>query len=929
MVSLKGFIDYKVWFAVAFTGALVIFYFMFFNNNLNKHYSFFGRLKRVNYEIPKDKIKKVVLDNGMTILVFKNKVVPKVLVQIAYDVGSYVERDGERGMAHLIEHMIFKGTEKLSETDILAVSQKYGASFNAFTSKDMTSYYFEVDKNNWEGFVDILADCMQNARFEQQHLNSEFKAVIQELKMNKDNYWRSMFIKASEISYPSNYPYHRSIIGFKEDLVNLKADDLKRFYKKYYKPQRATLFIVGDVDIDHAIEVAKKSFDKVTADKDYKFDKSSYFPELIPGLVTNSTHLYEDIRGEQLGLYWLIPGLREDWDLVISTLRFILGSGQDSRLYKRLVDQEKIAISVSAYASQQMESGMFLVLLEPVKGKIDECRRIVIDEINKIIKDGVSSEELAKIVNNKRKAYFLVMRNLSDFTYEWIESYLAKDNEFDWFEKVNRFYEVDSNQLQKFAGKFLDPFLINQIDVSPLPEDKKELSLSLKNRDDALDKKILDSHVRTSELEPPRFALTLPEPSKLEFDFPKPSLEFSLDNGLDVILHKDSFSPVFSVDLAFKDSDIYSESKDGIALDLMMGMLIEGSKGYSKEENVKFFENRGADLSFNSSGASLSGLSEYFQELSEKFYHVLANPVFDNDALKKLQNITSDYFERSKDSLTGVAMREFKNLIYKNHPFDWSFDDAIKFLQKVTVKDLNKLHKNFLFPENMILSISGDVDLEKTKKMITKIFSSWSGGKYKRLETKRDLLKPNIFVNKLMARDQAVLLMGKQSDIDIYHKDLVPLKLLNSICFNSLGSRLFQLREQTGLFYNAFGGVATAASRDGGFDFAGAILSVDNLDRAEKMIKQMLDDIAEKGITEAELLAARQRYLKILIDLTASNDAIAMMFSRLKSYELGFDYYDKVLKRVQSMTVEELNKVAKKYFGSKDLARVRVGRVNV
>jgi len=104
------------------------------------------------FAVPTERIRKKVLENGMQVVVFQNKSLPKVLVQIAYDVGSYVEGSGERGLAHLIEHMIFKGTNTFSESDIDAIARKYGAHFNASTSLDVTTYYFETNKNNWKPF---------------------------------------------------------------------------------------------------------------------------------------------------------------------------------------------------------------------------------------------------------------------------------------------------------------------------------------------------------------------------------------------------------------------------------------------------------------------------------------------------------------------------------------------------------------------------------------------------------------------------------------------------------------------------------------------------------------------------------------------------------------------------------------------------------
>ena len=308
------------------------------------------------FTIPVDRVKKAVLDNGMHVVVFSNPSLPKVLVQIAYDVGSYVEENGERGLAHLVEHMIYKGTNTLSETDIDSIARKYGAHFNAFTALDVTSYYFETDKNNWKPFLPILADCMQNARFDPDHLASEIKAVIQELKMYKDDYWRTMILKACELIFPPNHPYHTPTIGFKEDLLSLKPENLKNFYKKYYRPDRATLFIVGDVNLDDAIAEANKHFASIKADQSSVVKP---FPMIIPELVTNHTRYFEDVTKEQMGFYWVIPGLKSNTEHVASALETLLGGGQSGRLYRLLVDEQRVASSVYVKSAKFMEAGIF------------------------------------------------------------------------------------------------------------------------------------------------------------------------------------------------------------------------------------------------------------------------------------------------------------------------------------------------------------------------------------------------------------------------------------------------------------------------------------------------------------------------------------------------------------------------------------------
>lgn len=885
--------------------------------------------KKVELDMDMKDIKKVVLDNGLTILVFRNTQTPKVLLQIAYDIGSWVEQSGEKGMAHLIEHMIFKGTEKMSEGDIDSISRKYGADFNAFTSKDMTSYYFESDKNNWKPFVGILADCMQNARFDSEHLASEFKAVIQELRMYADRYWNVMMELAASNIYPSNHPYHYPIIGFKQDLVNITAEHLKAFYKAYYRPERATLFMVGDIDIEEAVKVATKRFKDIPNEKprlSFDIDEDLMF-DIIPNTRTYSNKIYEDVKKEQLGFYWLIPGLKLKSDELVSVVESVLGSGEGSRLYKRLVEQEHVASSVSAMGHQLMGAGIFYIFVEPLRGKSDECKKFITEELNKVIKTGITKEEINKVVKTKKREHFQQLQSLSNFTYEWITSFIATRNELDVFEKVDRFEKINSDLVQKFVGNFLDPFFINEIIISPLPEDKKDLWLKLKEQSEEMDKLILETHPRTASLEEPKLIKTMSEPNKLEFKFPKPDKELILENGLNVLLYENKPWPIFTATCNFKQSSFFAESKEGILLDFMMNFLMEGTLGLSKQENVDFFENLGATYEFDLSGGSVTGLVNDSNILLNKLTQILIDPDFPEKEFEKMRSIFIDLYERRNDSQTECGSKILKNLIYKNNAFDWTFEQALDLIKSVDVKKLKELHKKYVTPKNMVLSVVGGFDLNKVEEQIKNIFSSWVGEE-NLIDNKLSInFEPNSKVDKFMLRDQLFLILGRPSPLNIYHKDLVPVKMLDFIAFGSLGSRLHKLREETGLFYTASGMFGAGASRVNGFDYVGSILNVDNAEKSEKLFLEVIDTVGKNGVLPYELDASRQNYLKGLIDLTAGNGTLASLFARLKAYELGFDYYDKVLTRVQSITLNEINKIAKKYFNSKDMCRVRVGRI--
>jgi len=877
---------------------------------------------RFTFTIPHDQVKKIVLDNGMNVIIYKNSSQPKVLVQIAYDVGSFVEDSGERGLAHLIEHMIFKGTEKYSETDIDSIARKYGATFNAFTSMDVTSYYFEVNKNNWQPFIGVLAECMQHARFEQEHLNSEVKAVVQELKMGRDSYWRTVFQKTCQLLFPPHHPYHTPTIGFKEDLLSLDAEVLKRFYKKYYRPDKATLFVMGDVEFDDVETLTREHFESITNGGDAP---TTFFPDPVSGLETNHTRIYEDVNQDILAFYWLVPGLKAGSKHIVEAVEVLLGEGQSGRLYRLLVDDQKVAASVGVDAIQFMENGIFLIMIEPLQGKKEQCEQLVRQELDKIITKGIKSHELNRIAKYKGRMFFQKTQKFTDFVHDWIQSYFATRDEMDIFKRVENYLKLDVAQVHGYIKTHLDPFLMNRIEVVSLPESKRALKVDLNKKSDQMDQEILSKYSRQAPLEPPKAVAGYPDPKAVEFVFPKPQKVIELENGLKVLLAPDSRVPLISLECQFKESHFLGESKEGINLNVMMEMLMEGSRGYSKKESVDFFEGYGAAYSFDVQGARLLCLNTDLVRLARRFFHILTQPTFPRKALEKIKHIFNDMYKRQQDSPKSMALRLLKNHLYKGHPFEWTFQQAKELISSATSTSLKELHSQYVNPANMVISIVGDFNLDEMAASVENIFGPWSRGENKEIPKTPAHFVPRVTVDHKMLRDQQILLLGQPSPLTIHDPDVIPLKILNIICFSSLGSRIYQLRERTGLFYNAFGAFAAGAAKHQGYDFMGMIVNPQNSSHAETELKKMLHQVMADGVTQEELAAAQLIYLKGLIDLMSSSSSIAAMLCSLDSLDLGFDYYDKVLERIQSISADELKQIAGKYLSPDNMARVRVG----
>ena len=857
-------------------------------------------------------------------LVCNQGTAPKVLVQIAYDVGSAIEQEGERGLAHLLEHMIFKGTQKMAEGDIDAIARKYGADFNAFTSHDMTSYYFETDANNWQPFLPILADCMQNARFSDQHLASEVKAVIQELRMYSDSHWHVMLDHAFTTLFPANHPYHHPIIGYKEDLADISGKRLKAFYDKYYHPSRAVLCIVGAVDAEQAIELAKKAFENVECKAE---DHKPPFIPLTHPMRTYETTLYQDVQHEQIGLYWRIPGLDSGNHILVSAVEYVLGGELSSRLYYHLVDELQIASSVRVGGEQLAVSGIFIIHIEPKDGKREACIEAVTQQLDQIAQDGCDEVELYKMVKHRQRQHMTALHNLNNFTYYWLESFFVGGDELSFFNDANAYASITPAQVKRFCAQWLNTRDMHRIILAPLSDQSRELWQEEQGKIEEYYQFLLDRHTRTEPLEEVTFVHTLPAPAPLTFSFPQPTrVARQLSNQLSVITYTQNSLPLVSIVLMFKNAAFFARSLDGVGIDIMMTLLLERSSGMDKKQILERFDLHGAQYGFSNRGLSVTCSRAVFSAVYKHAMHVLTKPRFSRKAFEKIRSNFIYAYKQKKDSAKSIAMRTLKQAVYYKHPYGWSLDDAVAYLEKLTLDDLEKLHARYVCPAHMVLSVAGDIDPATVEQAAIDVAYDWKQGSYSSVVYPERQETPKTAVSIPMLRDQVVLAYARPSAVTMHDRNHIVLDLLSYICFYSLGSRLFQLREQTGLFYTASGGWAVDIHQEHGFDYLLAIVSPENVEHAQNAIMNMAATMSEHPVTKQELMAARQLYSKELIDATTDVRTLAGLFANVETMGIGYDYYDKALALVHKLSVDDVNKVAKQYVSTDGFVRVTVGR---
>lgn len=873
---------------------------------------------------PSSSITKYTLANGMTVLVYPHHSIPKVSVQLWYHVGSKDEKTSEKGIAHLIEHMIFKGTEILSESDINDLTHKLSGACNAFTSYDYTGYLFDMPSQNWKETVPVIADCMVNCRFDEQHLSSEMKAVIQELKMGRDNHVSDLIKTMIGQIFP-DHPYHYPIIGFKQDLWSVHAEDLRAFYKKHYIPNNATLVVVGDVSAEEVHALANQYFGSIPANPDYK--KEQFFHE--PTIGGTAVTQYQEVAQPSLILGWQLPGIKDKRDDTIELLNSILGDGKASRLYRDLVDIKGIASSVESFVWNLFDYGMLFIYIQPNDAaNMQAIIAHVENEILMLAHDGVTAEEVERALSIAKMDHYTKQENRQDLAYDIGHYFLATgdaDYIFSLYTQDTAWYQRD---IQDLCKTFIRPALTHKGYLLPVPEEEKAALARLQEESDAQDFAILAARIRTTPVEPASYAHAIQAHAPAPFNYPK-ATQFASSHGMKVLSHHTDETKKIAIRIDFKAKHYYDpEGKEGL-ISFMAALLSEGTEQYNATQFAQEIEQYGMHLASYAGGIVITLLRDDFEKGLSLLAQMLKKARFEPKEIEKVRKqITSD-IKNYWDDPRQFCGQLVKSKIYHGHPYSKSSMGTLESLASITRDDIVSAYHTYISPDGATMTIVGNLEGYDIKKLIDRHLESWQSQPIAALifPTLEPIAQAQVVhpIN----RDQVVLCMAGRS-INRLHPDYDKLLLFDQIfgggVLGSLASRLFQLREATGLFYTINGTLISQANEEPGMVIIKTIVSRDRLEEAEIAIKNTLATVIA-SITEAELQQAKDALINTIVGNFESVEQTAQAFLFINRYGFSPNYFDNRAQQLESITLQQVQEAAQKILVCDGLITFKIGRV--
>lgn len=423
------------------------------------------KLLKINYEKHK-------LDNGLEVILYQDKSLPIVAVNIWYRVGSANESKGKTGFAHLFEHMMFQGSKHIPKGEHFRLIQEAGGYLNGSTSFDRTNYYETIPSNYLELALWLESDRMGFLlpALTEEKLSNQKDVVMNERRQRYENqpYGLAWEILLSNL-FTQNHPYSWPTIGWMEDIKNFKLDDVINFFKTYYSPNNATLVIGGNFDFDNAIKLVEKYFGEIPSNNSIPNVNT---PE--QNLEDSKKIIHEDnVQLPRIYLAWHSDKIFGNYDASLDILSDILTSSKNSRLTKSLIYDKQIAQDVNAFQYSGKYAGMFIII-STAKPEIhlEEIKKEIFEQINLLISNGISDEELIRSKNSIKSHYIYSLQKL-DVIVDHINHYNFYLNEPDSFMfDLKRYENVTKENVIESAKKFLtNPY----VELHIIPKKSKRI----------------------------------------------------------------------------------------------------------------------------------------------------------------------------------------------------------------------------------------------------------------------------------------------------------------------------------------------------------------------------------------------------------------------------------------------------------------------
>ncbi|WP_168194313.1 pitrilysin family protein [Thermodesulfobacterium sp. TA1] len=822
-----------------------------------------------------NKVVEKKLKNGLTVLFYPYDREDVVTVKLCVKVGSAYENEKQAGLTHLIEHMIFKGTETKKPEDIVGTIEALGGYMNAFTSFDYTCYYATGPAKILENSLDILSDVVFHPFFDPKELEREKEVVIEEMKMRLDNPHVVLWEEVMKASY-QKYPYRRPIIGYEETVRSFKREDLLSFVNQFYTPENMVLSVIGKVNQDRLFALVDKYFTNLPKRtlKKVKFPKEPFTEK--PRLVW----VERPVKEGYFALTFPGASFKDEDAPILELLAEVLGGGESSRLYVRLKRDLNLVKTISMSAFTPAGPGLIEIFGTADPEKFKEVLSQLITELEEIKDFGVTEEELKK-AKVKLLSDFVFDAETSEGLSSTLSAFQLNRGTYKdilWYKK--KIDEATVEDLKEAAKKYFD---FNKMVGGFLSEKRLFTEEYLKNLISVKKEKTIKS--------------------------------FSLENGLKVFIYPRKDLPTIGITLAFPGGLRFETPQTNGLFQALTLIWTRGTQKYSAEEINFKLESLGASIKGfsgrNTFGIKALSLSSNLEETLELFKEILLYPTFKPEECEKARPELISMLLMQEDSPISLAVTQFLKILFSDHPYGLNIAGDQRFYQSFNSEDLKQAYQRFVNPNKGVLTIVGDVDPFILKQKLETILKDWKPFSAPFSEEEEPKLPSQRFQKIKKETFQNQILLGFQTP-GLTSKEKLVLEVLSSALSGQDG-RLFRiLRDERALAYSVTSFTVFYPKKSAFVLYIGC--SPEKEEAAIAGFWEILEEISQNGLTQEEIERAKNRLLGKLKLGLQSNLSKAEDMAVNEVLNLGWDYSQKYETMLKSLKQEDIKNFIKTYL---------------
>jgi zinc protease len=803
------------------------------------------------------------LKNGFKIIFATDNSNPLICLQLYVRMGSNWENNAEAGYSHFTEHLVFKSTEKYPANSIMERVTYLGGSINAYTEYDTICFYVTLPSTFYKEGLEILSQLALHANFSLQDFKSEKQVIIEELKQYKNDPEDSFIEEIAEEYFKTN-SYKNPIIGDLKNLQVAKYEDLQKFYKTFYTPNNCFLVASGDFEEEELLNSTEEYFSTWKRQTIVKSERSKLELPSKSKFIQIKKNISNDI------LAFVLPDLseRNTDSYALSLATKIFAVGKNSRLYRRLFDEEKLIDTIRLNSLSGVNDGATVIVIMPKKkADLNRIITIFLEEMERFCSHGINEMELK---DHKKEMIFFYR-----YSFEYVESLasnLGGEEILTGYEKFFSYPEMVEKQTVQNLKRVIEKYF-----------KKKYLYIFQKGK--TAFKKTFEDQLQSSSIVP-----------RSSFNTKK-YYETELENGMKLLLKKVKGKPTVGVSLSYEVSQLNEVSSNlGINL-LSAGLMMYGNEKRNYQQFLNYCTTNGINFGITPQAETTSVKLKCFTEMLplglELLSDVVQLPTFPSDYFSNLKNSYLSNLTREKDYPSYYASRVWKEMIFGKDSNLISRSGTGKTIRSISLKKLKHWYETHYHPKNMSLAIVGDINFDTVIEACEKIFVTKKSGFTKSIQSPIITDSDARFKRTNRKQDQSTIILGGFGCNALETQKNTAFHILAQIIGGETDSLLFnELREKRGL----------------------AIVDKKREEEALDAIKKTLQIVKNNGISQEELQKTKNyvRGIRLMEEESVLNQAQTL--SVLEAIGFGYDYYKQREKRLNDISVENIQDIAAEYF---------------